>query len=77
MQPPPEPSVELDVSGSLISQMRTSGESARFHLFDCRVTRVHSNRKANSGLKTIVREAGLPGRRAGRVSRDRRPKVIR
>jgi len=53
------------------------GESARFHLFDCRVTRVHPNRKANSGLKTIVREAGLPGRRAGRVSRDRRPKVIR
>src|SRR6266436_4128925 len=27
MQPPPEPSVELDVSGSLISQTATSGES--------------------------------------------------
>ncbi len=52
----------------------TSGESASFHSFDCRVTRVHSNRKAN---KTIVRGAGLPGRRAGRVARVRRPKVIR
>src|SRR5437660_11022078 len=28
-------------------------------------------------LKIIVREAGLPGRRAGPLSRDRRPKVIR
>jgi len=41
------------------------------------VTRGHSNRKAKSGLKIIVRGAGLPGRHTRRVSRDRRPKVIR
>jgi hypothetical protein len=30
-----------------------------------------------TNLKTIAREAVLPGRCAGRVSRDRRPKAIR
>jgi hypothetical protein len=28
--PPPEPSVELDVSGSLIFQIRTSGQQGEF-----------------------------------------------
>ena len=45
--------------------------------FRVRAALGHLNGKRKSGLKIIVRGAGLPGRHAGRVARDRRQRVIR